>query len=409
MSALDRLLATPQLLQIDEVDLALPPARVWELVRHGNLARSPLVRALFALRTFPARLAGLDSESPHLRIDELRSSVDRPGFQLLVDDPQRELAVGAIGKVWQPSIAFVHVPDAASFTSFSQADYVKVAWSIRLEPLGACDTRLSFELRVDATDVAAWHKFRAYFAIIGPASHFIRRAVLADLAREHGTPGERERERPLPGDELLPDAIGQLTNGITIAATPEAIWPWLVQMGGHRAGFYSYDLLDNAGQRSARELHPELQTLSVGDIIPATPKGHDGFEVLSIRPERELILGGLFDAGEKRQLPFAAPRPEHYWHMTWTFVMEPLDEKHTVLRVRARAACSPSGRARLSWIRPVHHFMEQAQLRHLAARAEGRLRRDDGRDVLEGLSGAGIMALATCTTPSPSIQSGKPS
>jgi hypothetical protein len=397
MSALDRLIATPQLVQIDGVDLALPIGQAWELVRHGNLASSPLVRALFALRTLPTRLAGHDREPLRLCIDELVSSVAQPGFQLLVDDAPSELVVGAIGKVWQPSIAFAHVPNVAAFAAFAQPDYIKVAWSIRLEPLGACETHVSLELRVDATDIPAWRKFRAYFAIIGPASHFIRRAALAGLAREHGTPESRERERPMPGDDLLPDALGQLTDGITIAASPEAIWPWLVQMGGQRAGFYSYDFLDHGGRRSARELHPELQTLAVGDIIPATPRGHDGFEVLALEPARVLILGGLFDAGEKRQLTFSARRPAQYWQMTWAFILEPVDETHTRLSVRARAACSQSGHARLSWIRPVHHFMEQAQLRHLAARAEGRLARDDVRDVLEGLSGAGIMTLCLLT------------
>ena len=78
--------------------------------------------------------------------------------------------------------------------------------------------------------------------------------------------------RPLPSDELLPDANGQLTHGVTIAAPPEAIWPWLVQMGCRRAGYYSVDTLDNAGARSAREIHPELLHIAVGDILPATDR-----------------------------------------------------------------------------------------------------------------------------------------
>jgi len=102
----------------------------------------------------------------------------------------------------------------------------------------------------------------------------------------------------MPGDALLPDALGQLTDGITIHATPEAIWPWLVQMGSDRAGFYSVDLLDNANRRSAREIHPELQAIAVGDVLPARPGHVEGFEVLLVDEPRALVLGGLYD-GER--------------------------------------------------------------------------------------------------------------
>ncbi|HXU80668.1 MAG TPA: hypothetical protein VN914_04685 [Polyangia bacterium] len=252
-------------------------------------------------------------------------------------------------------------------------------------------------MRVDATDDASWKRFRRYFRFIGPASRFIRRSALHSFARELGTPEGEERERPLPGDELLPDAAAALDHGITIAARPEAIWPWLVQMGCQRAGFYSIDALDNAGVRSAREIHPELQRLAVGQILPARPDGSAGFEVLRIDPPRALVLGGLFDPDADRQLPFAAPRPARYWQVTWAFVLEPLDEHTTRLHVRARGAFPRSGRLHAAWIRPVHALMQTAQLRHLAARAEGRQPPDDWRDVLEGLGGAAAMAFALLT------------
>jgi hypothetical protein len=168
-------------------------------------------------------------------------------------------------------------------------------------------------------------------------------------------------------------------------------------MGCRRGGFYSIDLLDNGGVPSARELHPELLHLEVGEIIPATPEGDDGFEVLGIDEPRALVLGGLFDPDAGKQLPFDAPRPTRYWHVTWVFVLERLADERTRLLVRARAAFSPSQRLHAAWIRPVHHLMQTAQLRHLAARAEGRLARNTGRDVLEGIGGAGIMAVSLLT------------
>ena len=390
---LDTLIPTPRLLELDEAELAAPPEKVWALLRHGNLARSPLVRALFAVRTLPSRLKG-EPASATLCVDDLASSPEHPGFQLFAEDAPREFAVGAIGKVWHLEIPFRHIASASEFAAFREADFVKVAWAVRVLPLGERDCRVEVEVRVDATDDESWRKFKRYFTLIGPGSHFIRRTLLAALERELGTPNAREAERPLPGDELLPDAAADFTHGITIHATPEQIWPWLLQIGCRRAGYYSIDWLDNGGKRSARELHPELLHPTVGQILPATPDGDDGFEVLAIEPRRAFVVGGLHDADAKRQLPFQAPRPPRYWHVTWAFVLEPLDAERTRLHVRARAAFPPSGRLHVAAIRPVHHLMQTVMLRHLAARAEGRVPRDDARDVFAGMSGAAIMLAA---------------
>jgi len=113
----------------------------------------------------------------------------------------------------------------------------------------------------------------------------------------------------MPGDALLPDAAGQPTHGITIGACPEQIWPWLLQLGCERGGYYAYDLLDNGGVRSARQIRPELQSLAIGQVLPASPKSKDDFQVLAIEPERALILGGLWDAQRSRPTSaFTRPR-----------------------------------------------------------------------------------------------------
>ena len=362
-----------------------------------TLAHSRATRALFALRTMMDR--GKEAAAPPggVRLDDLTSSVGRPGFQILIDDPPREVAVGAIGQVWRLNIPFVHVANAEEYAAFAVPDFVKVAWAVRVSPRSGQFSHVELELRVDATDDAAWRKFRRYFRLIGPASRFIRRALLRSLAREFGRSAERGNARPLAGDECLPDAAGQLTHCIDIAAPPGSIWPWLMQMGCRRAGFYSIDVLDNGGVRSAREIHPELQRLDVEDVMPATPRGREGFEVLRMEPPDLLVLGGLHDVGRRRQLPFGAARPRRYWHVTWAFVLEPLDSRSTRLSVRARAAFSPDQRWHAAWIRPVHHLMQRAQLRNVARRAEGRVPRDDWRDVIQGLIGASRMAAGLLT------------
>jgi len=392
---LDQLLPAPRLLEVDHIDVAASPERVWTLVRHGNLARSALVRALFELRAIPERLMG-KHEPASLLVDDLRSTPTKPGFALLLEDEGREFAVGAIGKVFQPVIPFVHVPDAPAFLDFEEPGQVKVAWSIRVLPLGETGSRVEVEVRVAATDAEAWHQFERYFLLIGPGSRFIRRLLLAGLAKELGTLEATEYQRELAGDRLL-SADDELTDGVTIEAPPERIWPWLVQMGCQRAGFYSVDLLDNAGERSAREIIPELQQLEVGQVIPATPHGAEGFEVLQVETNRALVLGGLYDVDQEKQLSFSAARPPHYWHVTWAFALEPLNARSTRLHVRARAAFPKTGRFHAKWIRPVHHFMQREMLKHLAARVEGRMPRNDYRDVLEGVGGTAVMLAALLT------------
>lgn len=396
MSSLDRLLPAPRLREVDRADVAAPPAIVWEIVRHGDLGRSSFARALFRLRTLPDRLAGREG-TPGLRLDDLTSSNERPGFRIFTDEPPREVTVGAIGKVWKLDIPFVHVATPAAFSSFGDPGFIKVAWAVRVLPLGSRDSRIEIEVRVDATDDDAWRKFRRYFRLIGPGSHFIRRSALAALVRELGSPEALENVRPLAGDELLPDATVQLTDAVDIAASPEGVWPWLVQMGCGRAGYYSIDILDNGGARSARELHPELATLALGDVLPASPGAKSGFEVLRLEAPRTLVLGGLYDAVDGNQLQFASPRPARFFQVTWVFVLEPRDEESSRLRVRVRAALSADGRRRAIWSKAAHRLLEAVQLRNLAMRAEGRLPASDWRDVLSGLGGVAHMVLAFLT------------
>ncbi len=111
-----------------------------------------------------------------------------------------------------------------------------------------------------------------------------RRAMLGWGARE------AEAVAPLPGDEVVPDPQYLATNAVTIAAPSQAVWPWLVQMGAYtRAGWYSFDRLDNGGVPSARRIVPELQSLRVGDVMPTDRVGN-GFVVESIEPDRSLVL-----------------------------------------------------------------------------------------------------------------------
>lgn len=170
-----------------------------------------------------------------------------------------------------------------------------------------------------------------------------------------------ERSRPLPGDALISEPADTLTHAITIGCGPHAIWPWLIQMGAGRAGWYSYDVLDNGQRPSASCLVPELQDIAIGRVFPALPGATDGFVVLAFGTGRWLLLGFPGDDGTPA--------------VTWAFLLDEHADRSTRLIVRVRAARGYRFRGLPTWIskpaiRLVHFVMERKQLLGIAKRAE---------------------------------------
>ncbi len=212
-----------------------------------------------------------------------------------------------------------------------------------------------------------WFEESGHEPFVDESSRFV--TAMLDRVRPLCGPSPEHRPvtRPtLPGDDLLPDARAEVTHHVDIQAPPERVWPWLVQMGRRRGGWYSWDLLDNGGVPSADRIVPELQQLAVGDILPIKASGSEGFAVLVLDPPRALVLG------DPSLLPGRAKPGSSSPLATWALVLEPLGSTATRLRVRVRASYEPSLAASL--LRPLvgalHDVMERKQLRTLKERVE---------------------------------------
>jgi hypothetical protein len=161
---------------------------------------------------------------------------------------------------------------------------------------------------------------------------------------------EDEVSRSLAGDDLVPHPMVETTHAITIHAPAAAIWPWLVQTGYHRAGWYTdswFYWVDKYFFRAERppspdHLLPQFQHLAVGDTVPDGPPGTAFFTVAQLEPELALALYStthivLMAPASVR----TNPRLGLYGKFSWVFVLDEQTAGRTRLIVRARASLGP--------------------------------------------------------------------
>jgi hypothetical protein len=166
---------------------------------------------------------------------------------------------------------------------------------------------------------------------------------------------DAEVQGTLPGDDLVSAPKCGYTQAITIKAPVSEVWPWLVQIGYKRAGWYSHDFLHRlvgiAGcvddeRRSAKRIIPELQDLKVGDVVEIAPGM--GYVVVGLEPEQTLILQMRLDIDQWQSIASDDPLPEQYLESSWAWFLEQTDERTTRLIVRVRSDYSPGMLSALS-------------------------------------------------------------
>lgn len=138
---------------------------------------------------------------------------------------------------------------------------------------------------------------------------------------------DEEVSRALPGDEVVQRPTFNATRAVTVRAKPERIWPWIAQIGTRRAGWYTYDWVDNAGVPSATQILPEYQNPHPGDLVPMPPSGKSGLHVKEANP------------------PFWMLWWDQKGYVSWLWHIAPLTEDETRLITRVRM--------RYQWLSPV--------------------------------------------------------
>jgi hypothetical protein len=179
---------------------------------------------------------------------------------------------------------------------------------------------------------------------------------------------EDECREPLPGDEFLPNPENEATHAITINARVYDVWPWLVQIGQTRGGFYSYAWLENlAGcdMHNADRVVPEWQSLRVGDVVWLHPKAPP-LPVIILEPYQAIVLGSAVEADK-------TGADAIFGSGTWGFYLKEVSENTTRLLVRSRGT---GGSGPLGWFvnyamfEPAHFIMERKMMLGIKERAE---------------------------------------
>lgn len=206
--------------------------------------------------------------------------------------------------------------------------------------------------------------------LVAVGAAVVGEAVLIHLGRTYGSTS-RERDLVLPGDRIVGCPQVVTDHAVTIEAPPEAVWPWLLQMGWGRGGWYTARWVDRllfpANGPSADAIVTDLQDLAVGDFVPdGPPEAECGMIVEQLEPERALVLHST------SHLPRSwRERAELDW--SWAFVLHPLDDgRRTRFHFRSRWTTAPwwftlGGRL---VVVPADFVMSRAMLRGVKQRAE---------------------------------------
>lgn len=178
-SLLDRFLPAYEIVERHQIRVAAPAAMTLDVARDTELQASPVVRTIIRAREVILGASPDDRRRPRGLLAETQSL----GWGVLADIPGREVVVGAVTRPWEANVTF-HALPPDQFAAFKEAGYVKIAWTIRADPITASESVFRTETRAFATDPTARARFRRYWSFLSPGIIVIRWAVLGPVKRE---------------------------------------------------------------------------------------------------------------------------------------------------------------------------------------------------------------------------------
>jgi hypothetical protein len=184
-----------------------------------------------------------------------------------------------------------------------------------------------------------------------------------------------EALQPLPGDDLVASPNYQSTRAITIKTAPSEVWPWIIQIGYQRGGFYSYDWLERkAGLKdlqSTDRIMPAWQGIQPGDTVsisPITP-----LDVAVLEPGQAFVLHAVMSPFTGQIVDQTLQPVSASMDWSWAFILEPAEPGTTRLLARVRANFQPQPLGKIFYwlaLEPVHFLMENKMLQGIRERAE---------------------------------------
>lgn len=177
-SMLDRFIPVPEVREHHSIEINAPADVVLATAKELELLKAPLVQAIIRVRELA--LGATPDPRPHP--DGLLSQMLSIGWVVLAERAGREIILGAVTQPWETAPVFRSI-SAEQFAGFSEPGFVKIAWTLRADPVDQHHSIFHTETRVCTTDAEARQRFRSYWSFVAPGVELIRMAMLRPLAR----------------------------------------------------------------------------------------------------------------------------------------------------------------------------------------------------------------------------------
>jgi hypothetical protein len=178
-SLIDNFIPEPEVVEHHQIAVNAPADVVLDTAKNLEVMNSPVIRAVFRLRELA--LGGEADTRPHPT--RLLPQMQSIGWVVLAEIPGREIVFGSVTQSWQAAPAFRSIP-AAEFRDFTEPGYVKIVWTLRVDPVGESRSVFHTETRVCTTDADARNRFRRYWSFVAPGVELIRLVMLQPLKHD---------------------------------------------------------------------------------------------------------------------------------------------------------------------------------------------------------------------------------